>query len=223
MREVVDHRRIPLFWGDVPTTRSSALLVRGTKSYTNTVKAIKGRINPKEFENVHFNKSRKGELLIRFSNTQTVEDELKSMRDKLADISPEMIQNAITLGRLDRILIKDIDPTIVEPELLEALKAIVPEKYKGIIRINGFWQTSSGLAKAVASVPRGVFSVVRRIKVGFFLCRVQQKALPLPIAISATISGTLARRVGNQPFAALAADVLGTIRPKTAPWEMTGA
>lgn len=94
------------------------------------------------------------------------------MRDKLADMGPEIIQNVITLGKLDRILIIDIDPSIVEVELLKALKAVVPEKYREIIRINGFWQTHSGHAKAIESVPRGVYSVVRRIKIGFFLCRV---------------------------------------------------
>lgn len=154
----------------VGCSKPPALLVSGAKSYTETVRAIQGRIDPKEFEGVHFNKSRKGELLIRFSNTQTVEEELTSMREKLADMGSETIQKAITLGRLDHILIKDIDPTIGEPELLEALKAVAPDRYKGIIRVNGFWQTSSGLAKAIASVPRGAFSTVRRIKVGFFLC-----------------------------------------------------
>lgn len=115
-----------------------ALLVRGAKSYTETVKAIKDRIDPKDFENAHFNKSLKGDLLIRFTNTQSVEEELRKMREKLADAGPEIIQNVISLGRLDRILIIDIDPSITEVELLEALKVAVPEKYREIVRMNGF-------------------------------------------------------------------------------------
>lgn len=102
------------------------------------------------------------------------------MRDKLANMGPETISNTITLGRLDRILIVDIDPTITEAELLEALKEKVPEKYREIIRINGLWQTSADLAKAIATVPRGVFLTIRRIKIGFFLCRIQVKAPPPP-------------------------------------------
>lgn len=68
-----------------PPTRGfkpPALLVRGSKLYAETVKAIKDRIDPREFENAHFNKSRTGDLLIRFTNSQSVEEELKKKGEK---------------------------------------------------------------------------------------------------------------------------------------------
>lgn len=106
----------------VGNSKPPALLMRGSKPCPETVKAIRERIDLKDFVNVHFNKSRKGELLIRFTNIQTIEEELKRMRDKLSDMGPEVIKNVITLGKLDRIIILDIDPSIAEVELLEALK-----------------------------------------------------------------------------------------------------
>lgn len=173
-----------------PAVRNSkppALLVRGPKPYPKIVKAIKERIDSKDFgNNVHFNKPRK--LLIRFTNNKTIEEELKRMRDKLSDMGPEVIRNMITLGRLDRILILDIDPSTAGVEILEVLKAIAPEKLKETIRINGLWQTSSGYAKALFSVFRGVFYAMRRIRVGFFLCRVQLSALPPLDTLSVTTS-----------------------------------
>lgn len=153
--------------------------MRGSGSYSDTVKAIRDRINPKEFENAHFNRSQKGDLLIRFKNSQSVEDEIRRMREKLVGTGPE-IQNVISLGRLDRFLIIDIDPSITETELLETLKTLAPEKLRDTVRINGFWHTSSGHAKAVVSAPRGVFTKINRIKVGFFLCRIQHKTPPPP-------------------------------------------
>lgn len=108
-----------------------------------------------------------------------MEDEIRKMRDQLVGTGPE-IQNVISLSRLDRFLIIDIDPSITEAEFLETLKTLVPEKFRDIVKINGFWHTSSSHAKAVVSVPRGVFTTIKRIKVGFFLCRIQHKDPPPP-------------------------------------------
>lgn len=162
-------------------SKPPALLVKSARSYPEVVKTIKDHMSPGEFDNnVHFNKSRKGELLIRFTNSQTIDDDLKNVRGKLSDMGPEVIRKVVTLGRLDRILILDIDPSITEDEILEALRKAAPPKTREYIKLDGLWETSSGYAKALASVPRGVFSVVRRIRIGFFLCRIQLSAPPPP-------------------------------------------
>lgn len=75
------------------------------------------------------------------------------MRNKLLDIGSEVIQSVVTLSRLDRVLILDIDPSVTEGKLSEALKATVPEKFKDTTCINGLWRTSLGYAKALASAP----------------------------------------------------------------------
>lgn len=61
----------------------------------------------------------------------------------MSDMGPEVIQNVVTLGRLDRIIILDIDPSTTEDEILEALMKIAPAKFREYIRINGLWKTSS--------------------------------------------------------------------------------
>lgn len=109
-----------------------------------------------------------------------MEEDQRKMRTKLADMGPEVIRNVVTLDRLDRILLLDIDPSITEGEILEALKAAAPMRLRETIRINGLWQTGSGYSKALASVPRGVFSAVRRVRIGFFVCRIQSNAPPPP-------------------------------------------
>lgn len=145
------------------------------------VKAIKERVDPGEFnDSFHFNKSRKGDLLIRFTNSQTIGDEIKKMKSKLSDMDPGVIRNVSTLGRLDSLLIFEIDPSTTKEELLVALRKVTPEKIRDNIKINGLWETSSGYAKAWASVPRGVFTTTRRVRVGFFLCRVQVSVQPPP-------------------------------------------
>lgn len=48
-----------------------------------------------------------------------------------------------------------------------------------MVGLTGMWQSLSGYAKALASVFRGVYSV-KRIKIGFFLCRIQVNDLPPP-------------------------------------------
>lgn len=161
--------------------RPPALLVKGPKSYTDMVKDIKENMDPKEFDhNVHFNRSRKGELIMRFTNNETREAEIRKMKVKLSDLGSGVVGSVAALGRLDRILILDLDPSITEKELLEALQRTVPDNFKETIRVNGMWTTSSGYAKALASVPRGVLTAVRRIKVGFFLCSVQTSPPPPP-------------------------------------------
>lgn len=118
------------------------------------------------------------------------------MKRKLSDMGPEVIRTVATLGRLDRLLILNIDPFITEEKLFETFKKITPVKARENVKIKGLWETSSGYAKALASVPCGVFSAVRRVKVGFFLCRIQISAPPtFPGAINATISDTLQSRV----------------------------
>lgn len=84
----------------------------------------------------------------------------------------EVIRSLVNLGRLDRILILDIDPSINEEEILNALRAVTPKKSQGMVKLSGLWQTTLGHAKALASVSRGVFSAKKRIKISFFLCRV---------------------------------------------------
>lgn len=124
-----------------------------------------------------------------------------------------MVRSVATLGRLDRILILDLDPSITEDEILEALKAMVPENWRETIKINGMWMTSSGYAKALASIPRGVLSAAKRIKVGFFLCRVQSSYPHPPRCYKShdfglfaktcegpDVSGTCRRCTGSHPI-----------------------
>lgn len=172
-------RSFPLLAVKAP--RLPALLVKGPKPYVDMVKNIKESLDPKDFDyNVHFNRSRKGEMLIRFDNNETREEEIKRMKSKLSDLGSEVVRSVAILGRLDRILILDLDPSITEDDILKALKAMVPEKWRETIKINGLWTTSSGYAKALASVPRGVLSAAKRIKVGFFLCRIRSGPPPPP-------------------------------------------
>lgn len=146
-----------------------ALLVKGTKSYPETIKAIKDRMDPRELGNdVHFTKTKKGELLVRFANNDRIEEGLRKVKNKLTAMGPEVVRKVTTLGRLDRLLILDIDPSTGEEDVLDALKAVVPRNLKGMIRLSGLWQTTSGYAKAIALAPRGVFTALKRIKIGFF-------------------------------------------------------
>lgn len=118
-------------------SRPSALLVKGVRPYPEVVKAIKEGVDPGEFsDNVHLNKSRKRDLLIRFTNSQSIGDEIKKMKSKLSDMGPGVIRNVSTLGRLDSLLILDIDPSITKEELLEALRKITPAKIRDNIKIN---------------------------------------------------------------------------------------
>lgn len=154
--------------------RPPALLVKGVKPYPDLISAIKEHMSPEEFGgDTHFVKSRRGELLIRFAHNDRIEGNIRRVRNKLLDMGPEIIKNVVTLGRLDRILILDLDPSATVDEILGSLRAAVPKKQRGIIRVAGHWQTTSGHGKAVASVPRGSFARIVRIKVGFFLSRVQ--------------------------------------------------
>lgn len=180
----------------VGDSKPPALLLRDAKSHPEVMKTIKEHMNPGEFNNnIHFNKSRKGELLIRFTNSQTIDEDLKKVRNQLSDMGPEAIRNVVTRGRLDHILILEVDPSTTEDEILEALRKTTPPKTREYIRINGLWKTSSGYDKALATVPREVFSAVRRVRVGFFLCRTRHSAPPLPGVTNTTISGTSPRRV----------------------------
>lgn len=63
---------------------------------------------------------------------------------------------------------------------MNALKAAMPKHQRGMIRLIDLWRTTSGYSKAVASVPRGVFTKMNRGKIGFFLCRVQLSNPPPP-------------------------------------------
>lgn len=88
-------------------------------------------------------------------------------------MGPEVVKNVTTLGRLDKLLILDTDPSIGKDEILDALRSVAPRNLKDMISVPGLWQTTSGYAKAIATAPRGVFSSLKKIKIGFFLCRVQ--------------------------------------------------
>lgn len=189
----------------VVDSRPPALLVKGARPYPEVVKAIKERVDPCEFsDNVHFNKSRNGDLLIRFTNSESIGEEIKKMKSKLSDLDPDVIRNVSTLGRLDSLLILDIDPSITKEELLEALRRITPAKIRDNIKINGLWETRSGYVKAWASVPRGVFTMVRRVKIGFFLCRVQVSVPLHSVATNSMTSVTLPSHVEGPTLAASA-------------------
>lgn len=146
------------------------------------MRTIKEHLGPtdlgKNFK--YFKKSKAGELLIEFANRQDVEEDVKMVRERLSNIDPGVIGKVVTLGRSDRVEILDIDPASSENEVLEALRATVPASQGGKIAVTGLWQTSSGFARAAATVPRGFSSLVRHITVGYFKCRIRQSTLPPP-------------------------------------------
>lgn len=156
------------------------MLVKGAKPYNETVRAIKDLMGPAELGNkIHFVKSRNAELIIRFETSEEMVEELARVPEKLFFLGPDVIKNVVILGRLDRVIILDIDPSTNEEEVLLALRAATPKKLRAMIKVSALWQTTSGHMKALASVPRGVFSARNRLKIGYFLCRLKINA-PLP-------------------------------------------
>lgn len=105
-----------------------ALLVKASKSYSDVVKTIKEHMRPTDFGEYFrfFKKSKKGNLLIKFANSQGSEDDVQRVRDKLSNINPEVIGRVFTLGRPDKIDIIDIDPSSSKAEALEALRTAAP-------------------------------------------------------------------------------------------------
>lgn len=160
--------------------RPPAHLVKASKSYSEVVRTIKEQLGPtdlgKHFK--YFRKSKEGELLIEFANHQDSEDDVKMVRERLSNIDPGVISKVVTLGRTERVEILDIDPASGENEVLEALRAAVPAGQRGKIAVTGLWQTSSGFAKAAATVPWGISSLVKHIKIGYFKCRIRLSTPP---------------------------------------------
>lgn len=201
------------------------MLVKGAKPYNETVRAIKDLMGPAELGNkIHFVKSRNAELIIRFETSEEMVEELARVPEKLFFLGPDVIKNVVILGRLDRVIILDIDPSTNEEEVLLALRAATPKKLRAMIKVSALWQTTSGHMKALASVPRGVFSARNRLKIGYFLCRLKINApLPPPDASGATISGTLARTAKGPNSEAPVADMRGSKKPTCIPMERKGA
>lgn len=118
-------------------TRPPALLVKGVRSYRDTVRAIKDHMDPAEFgKNAHFVRSRKDDLIIRFDANEEFESELIRVLEKLASLGPEVIRNVVSLGTLEKMLILDLDHSISEDEIQTTIRAAVPEKFRGTVRIS---------------------------------------------------------------------------------------
>lgn len=117
-------------------------------------------MDPKELGNdIHFTKSRKGELLIKFANNDRIEEELRNVRSRLSAMGPEVIKNVTTLSRLDRLFILDTDPSTEENEILDALRSAAPRNLRGMISVTALWQTTSEYAKAISTASRSVGTV----------------------------------------------------------------
>lgn len=86
--------------------------------------------------------------MIKFDRNKDIEKELARVRDKLSSLGPEVIRRVVTLGRLDKIQILDIDPSTSEQEVLGSHKAAVPRKSCDMVGLAGLWKTSSGYAMA---------------------------------------------------------------------------
>lgn len=160
------------------------------------VKRIKEHMGPTDFvENFRFfKKSKNGDLLIQFANSQGPEDDVQRVRDKLSNINPEVIGKVFTLGRPDKIDIIDIDPSSSKEEVLEVLRASAPPSLRDKIQVTGMWETSSGFARASATVPRGFSTGVRNIRVGFFKCRLRPSIPPPPRCFKCQGYGHIARQ-----------------------------
>lgn len=100
----------------------------------------------------------------------------------------------VTLGSQERITILDIDPSSDENEILDALRAAVPASQRERVKITGVRQTNAGFAKALATVPRGISSMVRHIRVGFFKCRVRRSTPPPPRCYKCHDHGHIAKQ-----------------------------
>lgn len=143
----------------------------------------------------HLKRSRNGDLIVEFTNRNSAED-VWIVRDRLINMGLDSIDKVVTLGRQDRITILDIDPSSDEREVLDGLRAAVPEGHAESVRVTGLRQTSSGYALASATVPRGFSLSTKSIKIGLFKCRVRQSIPPIPRCYRCHDHGHIARECG---------------------------
>lgn len=144
----------------------------------------------------HLKRSRNGDLIVEFTD-QNSGDDVRKVRDRLVNMGLDEIGKVVTLGRQDRIIILDIDPSSDEKEVLDALRAAVPEGHEDSVRVTGLRQTRSGCALASATVPRGFSLSTRSIKIGLFKCRVRQSTPPIPRCYRCHDHGHIARDCGG--------------------------
>lgn len=72
--------------------------MKEVKLYQATIKAIREYMDPAEFgRNLHFVRSKKGDLLIRFNRNREIEKGLVRVRDKLFSLGPEVVRRVVSL------------------------------------------------------------------------------------------------------------------------------
>lgn len=157
------------------------------KSYAETVAAIKAVVNPAELgaEVRRIRRSAEGHTIVEFEKSEGAHEAASKLKEALTQKSGETVGHVQQMGNLVEAEIVDVDPTATKEDVMAALLEAVANNDRlspGVITtagVTGLWPTRAGTQVASVKLPRVVLDNLNKIKVGWTIARIRERA-PAP-------------------------------------------
>lgn len=156
------------------------------KSYAETVAAVKAAVNPAELgaEVKRIRRSAEGHTIVEFEKSEGAQEAAAKLKDVLVQRTGDAVGHVVRMGNLIEAEIVDVDPTATKEDVMAALRAAAAnnDKLLGLIataEITGLWPTKAGTQVASVKLPRAVLDNMSRIKIGWTIARIRERA-PAP-------------------------------------------
>ncbi|KAJ8928756.1 hypothetical protein NQ314_018609 [Rhamnusium bicolor] len=156
------------------TTEQSVLVKKGGKSYAELLKSVKTSVDPEKIgvKIKSIKQTGKGDLLLSVTGGDEKARSLKTeIETQLKDVDVTMRKSEATLH------ISDVDPTVTEEEIRDALNAHI-DIDKNLIKITSLRPSRNQNHMATAILPREAARELSRkgkIKIGWVLSRVRER------------------------------------------------
>lgn len=161
--------------------------VREGGSYADTVKTVKGAVNPVQLGITikAMRRTMEGHLILELKGGNAVA-EADKLKTAVADKVGDRVGEVARLGKWATAEVLDIDPTADEDEVLTALRLAVTGKSgdsvaaveADSVAMTGLWSTKGGTQIATATMSEGALAKllkVGKVAVGWTLARVRRR------------------------------------------------
>lgn len=154
------------------------------QTFAKTVPAIKSFVSPSELGApvAKIRASKEGHAIFEFARTAKAHTAANKLSEEITQKLSESAGIASQLGRLAEAEVVDLDPTVTEAEVLEALRRVVPESMTDaesetdLIRITGLWATRAGTQIATATMSRALLPRLSKVTIGWTVAKIRPRA-----------------------------------------------
>lgn len=158
------------------------------QTFAKTVTAIKTFVSPAELGApiAKIRATKEGHAIFEFARSAKAHAAATKLSEEIKQKLGESVGIASQLGRLAEAEVVDLDPTVTEAEVLEALKRAVPasmtdaESEADLIRITGLWATRAGTQIATASMSRALLPRLSKVTIGWTVAKIRPRAPKTP-------------------------------------------